>query len=308
MTTATAPAKIILFGEHAVVYGRPAIAVPITHVQASATVEGGPPGSGCTLIANDVNRTVRLADAAPNDPLAAIVRVTLKRLNAPEPDVTITIHSTIPIASGMGSGAAVSTAIARALAAHLGHSLNNETASSLVFEVEKLYHGMPSGIDNTVIAHARPLFFVKNKFIETFVLKSPLHILIADTGIRSSTKVVVGDVRAVWEADRERYDKLFMSIGQISVMARASLETGEQSALGALMDGNHWLLRQVGVSSSELDRLVQAAREAGALGAKLSGAGRGGNMIALVTEEAQTAVAEAMQQAGAKSVIPTVVS
>jgi len=307
MTTATAPAKIILFGEHAVVYGRPAIAVPITHVQASATVEGGPPGSGCTLIANDVNRTVLLADAAPNDPLAAIVRVTLKRLNAPEPDVTITIHSTIPIASGMGSGAAVSTAIARALAAHLGHSLTNETVSSLVFEVEKLYHGMPSGIDNTVIAHARPLFFVKNKFIETFVLKSPLHILIADTGIRSSTKAVVGDVRAVWEADRERYDKLFMSIGQISVMARASLETGEQSALGALMDGNHWLLRQVGVSSSELDRLVQAARQAGALGAKLSGAGRGGNVIALVTEEAQTAVADAMQQAGAKSVIPTVV-
>ena len=140
------------------------------------------------------------------------------------------------------------------------------------------------------------------------MLKSPLHILIANSGIRSSTKTVVGDVRAAWEADRERYDSLFMAIGQIAVMARASLETGEQSALGALMDGNQWLLRQLGVSSSELDQLAQAARQAGALGAKLSGAGRGGNVIALATEETQNTVARAMQQAGAKNVISTVVS
>jgi len=97
-------------------------------------------------------------------------------------------------------------------------------------------------------------------------------------------------VRKAWEADRGRYDSMFMSIGQIAVMARAALEAGEQSALGALMDGNHWLLRQLGVSSDELDRLVQAARRAGALGAKLSGAGRGGNAIALVAEETLDAV------------------
>jgi mevalonate kinase len=308
MTTATAPAKIILVGEHAVVYGRPAIAVPVTHVQASATVEAGPPGSGCTLIARDLDRTVHLADAAEDEPLAAIVRATLKRLEAPEPDVVISIHSTIPIASGMGSGAAVSTAIARALATHLGHSLDVESVSALVFEVEKLHHGTPSGIDNTVIAHARPVFFVKDKFIMTFALRSPLRLLIADTGIRSSTKIVVGDVRKAWEANRERYDSMFMSIGQIAVMARAALEGGEQSAMGALMDGNHWLLRQLGVSSDELDRLVQAARQAGALGAKLSGAGRGGNAIALVTEETRDAVTAAMVEAGAKQVIPTVAS
>lgn len=308
MTTAIAPAKIILFGEHAVVYGRPAIAVPVMHVRASATVEAGPPGSGCALIARDVDRTVRLADGAADDPLAAIVRVTLRRLQAPEPDVVITIQSTIPIASGMGSGAAVSTAIVRALAAHLNRALDNETVSSLVFEVEKLYHGTPSGIDNTVIAQARPVFFVKDKFIMTFAPQSPLRILIAESGIRSSTRAVVEDVRKAWEADRNRYDSMFMSIGQIAVMARAAIEGGEQSALGALMDGNHWLLRQLGVSSEELDRLVQAARQAGALGAKLSGAGRGGNAIALVTQETLDAVTAAMLGAGAKRVIPTVVS
>lgn len=310
MTTANAPGKIILVGEHAVVYGRPAIAVPVTHVQASATVQDAPPGRGCVIVAQDLGRTLRVADAAPDDPLAAIVRGTLTRLGqlATEPDVRITVHSTIPIASGMGSGAAISTAIVRALAAHLGHQLNNDIVSLLVFEVEKLYHGTPSGIDNTVIAQARSLFFIKNTFIETFALESPLHLLIADTGVRSLTKEVVGDVRAAWEANRKRYDDLFKGIGQIAIMARAALETGEHAALGALMDGNQWLLQELGVSSSELERLIQAARKAGALGAKLSGAGRGGNAIALVTQETQNTVADAMRQAGAQNVIPTVVT
>lgn len=310
MTTATAPAKIILFGEHAVVYGRPAIAVPITHVQATATVQEEPRGAGCTIIARDIDRTIRLADAAPDQPLATAVRKTLARLawNGPEPDVTITVRSSIPIASGMGSGAAVSTAISRALSIHLGSPLNNDIVSALVFEVEKLYHGTPSGIDNTVIAYARPLFFVKNKFIETFLLKIPLRLIIADTGIRSPTRIVVGDVRAAREANPERYDYLFKAIGQVSVMGRAALETGEHAALGALMDGNQWLLDQLGVSSEKVERLVRAARRAGAMGAKVTGAGRGGNVIALVNEETQNAVAEAILQAGAKNVAPTVIS
>jgi len=90
-------------------------------------------------------------------------------------------------------------------------------------------------------------------------------------------------------------------------MARAAIEAGEPGALGALMDGNQWLLQEIGVSSGEIERLVQAARRAGALGAKLSGAGRGGNVIALVTEETQTAIANAVRQAGARNIITTVV-
>ncbi len=308
MTTANAPGKIILLGEHAVVYGRPAIAVPITEVQATADVEDARAGAGCTIVASDLGRTVHLAEAAEDDPLAAIVRGTLGSLKMPEPDATITIHSTIPIASGMGSGAAVSAAIARALAMHLGRPFDNGTLSWLVFEVEKLYHGTPSGIDNTVVAQAQPLFFVKDRLIQNFMVKSPLHILIADTGIPSSTKAVVQDVRAAWEADRERYDNLFKSIGQVVVMGRAAIETGESFALGALMDGNQWLLQQMGVSSPEINSLVQAARRAGALGAKLSGAGRGGNIIALVAKDKQEAVADALRQAAATNVIAAIVA
>jgi mevalonate kinase len=308
MTTQSAPGKVILLGEHAVVYGRPAIAVPVMEVRASVSVEDAPPGSGCSINAPDVGRAFRLADVPSEDPLAAIVYETLTHLGVSEPDVTITIRSTIPIASGMGSGAAVSTAIARALAAHLSRPLDDDTVSALVFEVERFHHGTPSGLDNTVIARAQPLFFVKDRLVESFAVKSPLHLLIGDTGIPCLTKVVVADVRAAREARREQYDSLFRQIGQITVMARGAIVAGELNALGALMDGNHWLLYQMGVSSPEIERLILAARQAGALGAKLSGAGRGGHVIALASKETREVVAEAMLQAGAKNVISTVVS
>ena len=113
---------------------------------------------------------------------------------------------------------------------------------------------------------------------------------------------------AAREERLEHYDSLFRQIGQITVMARGAIVAGELYALGALMDGNHWLLYQLGVSSPEIERLVQAARQADALGAKLSGAGRGGNVIALVQQDTQEAAAEAMRQAGAKNVIATIVS
>jgi mevalonate kinase len=303
MTTANAPGKIILVGEHAVVYGRPAIAVPIAKVKATATVEETAQGTGCVVVAKDLNRTIHVAEAAPDDPLAAIVRATLAHFHAQDLDAMITVTSTIPIASGMGSGAAVSTAIVRALAGHLGYSLNNDILSALVFEVEGLYHGTPSGVDNTVIAHMRPVFFVKDRLIETFAIKSPLRLLIADTGILSPTKVVVGDVRQAWEANPAKYDTWFRQIGQIALMARAAIIGGEHFALGALMDGNQWLLEQIGVSSPEIDRLVQVARQASALGAKLSGAGRGGNVIVLTTEQTQDTVANTLRDAGAKNVI-----
>jgi mevalonate kinase len=242
MTTASAPGKIILVGEHAVVYGRPAIAVPISKVKATATVEEAGRGTGCVIIAKDLNRTIRVSEAEPDDPLAAIVRSTLTYFHVQELDATITVISTIPIASGMGSGAAVSTAIVRALAA-LGHTLNNDILSALVFEVEKLYHGTPSGVDNTVIAHARPVFFVKNRLVEAFTVKSPLYILIADTGVLSPTKTTVGDVRKAWETN------------QTSMMPGSGRSARLRSWHGRpllrrafcarrLMDGNQWLLNR----------------------------------------------------------------
>jgi mevalonate kinase len=306
MTVAQAPGKVILFGEHAVVYGRPAIAVPVTEVKAQAQVEPGERGQGTIIVAGDVERRIVLREAADDDALAHIVRLVFQRLRAgPDPDLTITVTSAVPIARGMGSGAAVSTAIARALIKHLGHWAASRTISELVYQAEVLYHGTPSGIDNTVVAFEKPIFFVKDEGWEVFWVGQPLLLAVGDTGIESSTREVVGDVRQRALADPERYQALFDRVGDVTRAARTALELGEQTAIGRLMDENHSLLQEIGVSCPALDQLVVAAREGGALGAKLSGAGRGGNMVALITPETRGRVDMLLRLAGAVRVTVT---
>ena len=312
MITASASGKIILFGEHAVVYGRPAIAVPVTQVQATATIEPSAQ-NGLTIHSIDKNFTISVDSAGPNDPLAAIVRLTIAQLGVPLPDCSITIRSTVPIASGLGSGAAVSTAIVRALDQFVGMNspgrplMDNATISNLVYEVEKLHHGTPSGIDNTVIAFNRPVYFVRDEPIQTFNVARPFSVAIGNTGIASPTKIAVGDVRQGWEANPAQYEAWFDQIGAIARQARAAIELGTIDQLGPLMDQNQVLLQNIGVSSPELERLIEAAKRAGAAGAKLVGGGRGGNMIALVDETNQEAVVAALHEAGATKVIVTVV-
>ncbi len=307
LAPASAPGKVILFGEHAVVYGRPAIAVPVTKVKATATAKAASRGSGLTLIATNLKKQIVLATAEENEPLAAAARLTLAHLHAPEPDAIITIRSSIPIASGLGSGAAVSTALVRALATFLGHRLEPVEVSALVFEVEKIHHGTPSGIDNTVIAYAQPVYFVRQQPIERLSVGQPITLLIGDTGIPSPTGKVVAQVRRAWQREPAHYDALFDQIGDITDDARRAIETGDVEALGSLMDENHELLIEMGVSSPKLDDLIDTARLAGALGAKLSGAGQGGNMIALVEDDCAEDVEAALREAGAVRVIRTTV-
>ena len=306
MTTAHAPGKVIVFGEHAVVYGRPAIAVPVTQVQAEAIVESGGKGQGVTIVAEDLGRTCRLEEAPPDDPLRLIVLSTLEHLRVGvRQGLTITIRSTIPVACGLGSGAAVSTAIVRALAQHFDKWLTARTVSDLVYETEKIHHGTPSGIDNTVISFEKPGYFVKDQRMDIFWVRRPFWLAIADTGIASPTKEVVGDVRRAWQRQMHRYEKLFDCIGAMTDAGQRAIEHGDLVEMGRLMDEDHRLLQEIDVSSPELDALVAAARQGGALGAKLSGAGRGGNMIALVTEDTSGPVSMMLRLAGARDVILT---
>jgi len=306
MTTAYAPGKVILCGEHAVVYGRPAIAVPVTEVQARATVEPARDGRGVVIDAPDLNRRLAVREADDGDPLARIVRLALQAMEVNgEPDLTITVTSTVPIARGMGSGAAVSTAIVRALAGHYDRWLSSRDISDLVYQTELIYHGTPSGIDNTVVAFEKPVYYIKDVSCEIFWVGRPFLLAIADTGIGSPTREAVSDLRRRYRADLGRYEPLFDRAGQIAAEARTTIERGEAEALGPLLDENHALLQAMGVSCPELDRLVVAAREGGALGAKLSGAGWGGNMIALITEETRGRVDLALRLAGAVQVIVT---
>jgi mevalonate kinase len=141
--------------------------------------------------------------------------------------------------------------------------------------------------------------------IEPITIAAPLTLLIGDTGLRSATRMPVGEVRRRWQADSAGYEALFAQIGALVAQARAALGQGDARALGALLNYNHQLLQQIGVSSPELDALVAAAQAAGALGAKLSGAGWGGVMLAVITSETSEPVAAALAAAGAKRVIAT---
>lgn len=313
MSKAQAPGKIILFGEHAVVYGRPAIAVPVTDVRTQVVVEVGPAGSGVTIAARDLGLVHHGIDSGPPGtlayPLATTVRNVLQHLAVfSAPDLSVTISSTIPISRGMGSGAAVATAIVRALAAHLGRDLSNGTVSDLVYQTEVIYHGTPSGIDNSVIVFETPIYFVKGCSPQPFSVGKPLRLVVADTGVIVSTREVVEDVRRAWTNDRARYEDLFDHVGQLASRARDDIEVGQHAHLGALMNENQCLLQSMGVSSPELETLIHSARNAGAQGAKLSGAGRGGNMIALVRDASEEMVSAALREAGAVSVIRTTVT
>jgi mevalonate kinase len=214
------------------------------------------------------------------------------------------------MASGLGSGAAVSTALVRALADFVGSPLAPAEVSDLVYEVERIHHGTPSGIDNTVIAYERPVYFVRAETSgpELVSVGAPFSLLIADTGLPSPTKRIVSRVRAGWQRETSRYESLFGRIGGVVQEARRRIKAGDVSALGPLMDENHRLLVKLGVSSPTLDRLVEAARAVGAMGAKLSGAGEGGNMLALVEPDRTDEVATALRQAGATCTIRTTVT
>ncbi len=315
--SAHAPGKIILFGEHAVVHGQPAIAVPITQVRVTATVTPDIRGKAGTvrIQALDVDLDARLDELDRDHPLAAAVEGVAATLGISRiPACTLRVTSTIPVASGLGSGAAVSVAVVRALAGFLGQPLADEQVSAIAFEIEKIHHGTPSGIDNTVVTYAQPVYFIKKSaaaraqprgaaLIETFTIAKPFTIVVGDTGIASPTRQTVGDVRAGWGADPGHYETLFAAVGSLTKSARQAIESGHPQRLGPLMDENHALLGEMGVSSPELDHLVSAAREAGALGAKLSGGGRGGNMIALAPPEQADQIASALRSSGAARTI-----
>lgn len=304
MSEASASAKIILVGEHAVVYGQPAIAVPVSDLRAFASVEANDSGV-LRIVSAELDIPVNIDTEAVDNALALTARLVLTTLKAASPSATIYIRSDIPVASGLGSGAAVSTALARALCAALDTEMDEATLNSLIYEVEKIHHGTPSGIDNTVIVYERPVYFVRGQAIETLARAIPFTLLIGDTGKSASTRTAVAGVREFFEREPETVQPMLDEVGALVRSARAALEAGDLVALGALMTRNHALLQQLTVSSQELDALVEAAVQAGALGAKLSGGGRGGNMIALVTAEQVTQVTLALREAGAVRVFAT---
>lgn len=306
MITSSAPAKIILFGEHAVVHGRPALAIPFHALRARVEVARSAPA--LELRSAD-GRLLASRNAAAEKalPLQNLLDGILRQLRVTAPAVTLCLSSDIPPGGGLGSGAAISAALTRALARATAIPLDNERLNRIVFETEKGFHGTPSGIDNTVVVHEQALCFLRGQPPLPVRVARPLRLLVADSGQRCATRIPVGAVREQLQRDPEGTAARLDAIGQVVRQALVALADGEADLAGQLMNRNQALLRRLDVSSEPLDRLVGAARAAGAYGAKLSGAGRGGHVIALVDETTEPAVASALQAAGATSVRATTI-
>ena len=209
------------------------------------------PGPGSGSKRRDVDLHAELNTLPSDHPLASVIHnfLFLWRIS-PFPNLEVRIDSTIPVASGLGSGAAVTVALTRALASHFEHSMTDEEVNAFAYEIEKLHHGTPSGIDNTVITYASPVYFIKGNPIETFRVGKPFTIVIGDTGIHAPTKESVGDVRKLWEANRPIWENFFDRVGEIAQTAREVIEKGNTDRMGQLMDQNHALLQEMTVSSS----------------------------------------------------------
>ncbi|MEP7285640.1 MAG: mevalonate kinase, partial [Chloroflexota bacterium] len=210
--------------------------------------------------------------------------------------------------SGLGSGAAITAALIRELSAALGSPLEGDELNALVYKVEKVHHGTPSGIDNTVIVMNAPVYFVKGQPPRPFRIGQPLTFVVADSGVQASTRETVNAVRDLYNFDPEAYRGFFEEIGAVVDDARNQIEQGNLKDIGQLMNRNHQMLSILSVSSPRLNNLVSAARQVGALGAKLSGGGRGGNIIALVEPDNAQRVADALRGAGAVQTWTTTVS
>lgn len=306
----SAPGKIILFGEHAVVYYRPAIAIPFLGVRVKVTALAnirGPAGQ-VKIDAPDINLQTTLDQLPEDDPIALVIHGVWNTLGIHSmPAVNLRFASTIPPTSGLGSSAASAVALARAVSSFIGHPLSDEQISKIAYYAEQRQHGNPSGIDNTVITYARPIYFIREKPFEFLKVGQPLSLVVANTGIASPTAEMVCALRQQWLANPEGYETWFDQIGEIANLARRGMLSGDVQQLGSLMTQNQTILQKMGISCPELDRLVDAAIRNGALGAKLSGGGGGGNMIALVRPGNEDRIADVLKQAGAVWVQTTIV-
>lgn len=307
-TTASASAKLILLGEHAVVYGHPAIAIPFSDMRLRVSIEPAILAKTGTLrvISPDMDMDLLFDEMSPDEPIRQMISLLLDFLGIKTlPTCTMRIRSDIPLGAGFGSSAALSVGIMRALSAFLGHPLDEKDLVSLACQSDQFIHGRLSGIDTTVIALEQAIYYQRGKDIEAIKPLNSLHFVVADSGVYTPTARSVAYLAERYEKDNQATKDKLLAIEEQVITAKQAMRVGDLQMLGNAMNANQTLLYDLGLSCPELDALVDVARDTGALGAKLSGGGQGGAMLALADESRVPQLRDTLQAAGAKAVWTT---
>jgi len=275
--------KVILFNEHFVVYGVPGI---VSAIDSVAQAEVRRTGEGIAL--KDERKGAKgYTEKKKTQQKESIERMLRAMgINPEKTSLEIWLGGNLPGFSGIGASAASSVAIARAIAEEFKMDLPDERINEIAYEAEKAYAGTPSGIDNSAATYGGLIWFKKAmsggpNIIEKLTMEEPVEIIIGNTGIVADTKEMVAGVAARKEKNPERYNLLFKQAGEVALEARTALKAFDLRKVGKLMNESHRLLREIEVSCEELDCLVNLVQEQGAFGAKLTGGGGGGCMVAL---------------------------
>jgi mevalonate kinase len=302
MGTGKGYGKTILFGEHFVVYGLPSIVSALgTYTTADVKVVKG---NGWTV--NDQRpATPGYKEQKRIEAMQAIANIINHlKVDIENQRIEISFAGDLIAASGVGASAAQCTSLARALNETFNLNLDDEKINEAAYEGEKAYHGTPSGIDNTASTYGGLIWFVRNLGAgknTMDLLQSPrkMLIVIANSGIIASTTEVIADVQRLREKNPEKIEKIFGEYKKLVEAAKKALLEGDIATIGNLMNQNHKMLQQITVSGKINDELVEIALENGAVGAKLTGTGRGGLVIGLAENEGiQERIANVIEEKG----------
>jgi mevalonate kinase len=286
---ATACGKVILLGEHAVVYGVPALAAGIDRGARAEATKGSEAAPGSAASPEHTlslgGRSVTPDAGGPED----IARAFAALLGNDAPAAAITAASELPAGGGLGSSAALGVAIARAIEELAGTAPGEREARALARAIawERVFHGNPSGIDTYAAAHGGTFRFVRGEPARPLHLGADLWLCVGMSGSGASTRAMVEGLAQLFQRKPDLKRRSIEAIEALVSNAALAIEAGDLAALGKLMDLNHMLLAGLFLSTEALERLCHLARQAGALGAKLTGSGGGGSVIALVPPPAR---------------------